>query len=190
VTAPYNPYAPPAQQPSVAPPAPDGRERLASLGSRFGGAFIDGLFALVVGFTPAFALAAADLDPFPRAERAMAWMPSQLLLQLCALVPNAIQWALVTTSGQTLGKKALDMRIVRVTGAPAGFVHGVALRMLPFFFLGAVTPLIRPLGGGATAVLVYSMVTMVVAFVDPLFIFRSDRRCLHDLIAGTEVIAL
>jgi hypothetical protein len=53
-----------------------------------------------------------------------------------------------------------------------------------------VTPFIRPLGGGATAVFVYSMVTMVVAFVDPLFIFRYDRRCLHDLIAGTEVIAL
>lgn len=40
------------------------------------------------------------------------------------------------------------------------------------------------------AVLAYSLLTMVVAFVDPLFIFRADRRCLHDLIAGTEVVAV
>lgn len=38
--------------------------------------------------------------------------------------------------------------------------------------------------------LAYSLLTMVVAFVDPLFIFRADRRCLHDLIAGTEVVAV
>jgi uncharacterized RDD family membrane protein YckC len=28
----------------------------------------------------------------------------------------------------------------------------------------------------------------LVMLVDPLLIFRSDRRCLHDLLAGTQVI--
>lgn len=74
----------------------------------------------------------------------------------------------VTTRGQTIGKRLLAIRVVvKETGANGGFVvnvlkRGVAvglLNLIPGFFL-----------------------------VDSLFIFREDRRCVHDFIAGTVVI--
>ena len=46
----------------------------------------------------------------------------------------------------------------------------IGLRYLPFWFAGNVPQL------------------ALIPFVDALFIFRQDRRCLHDLLAGTRVI--
>jgi uncharacterized RDD family membrane protein YckC len=37
---------------------------------------------------------------------------------------------------------------------------------------------------------VHSMVVPALTSIDALFIFRRDRRCLHDLVAGTKVIAV
>ncbi len=31
-------------------------------------------------------------------------------------------------------------------------------------------------------------VGMIFVFIDPLFIFREERRCIHDFIAGTKVV--
>lgn len=79
-----------------------------------------------------------------------------------------VQVVLLTVAGQTLGKKALDIRIVKVeTGRNGGFVTNVLLRSI--------------LNGALGLIPLYSL-------VDILFIFRSDRRCIHDLIAGTVVV--
>ena len=75
-------------------------------------------------------------------------------------------------SGQTIGKKLLKIRIVREPGhAAAGFVHAWLLRNFVTGFIRAV-----PWSG------------FVFTLVDVCFIFRDDRRCLHDLIAGTKVV--
>jgi uncharacterized RDD family membrane protein YckC len=34
------------------------------------------------------------------------------------------------------------------------------------------------------------VVNFILPLLDALFIFREDRRCIHDLIAGTKVIQL
>ncbi|MCH8309588.1 MAG: RDD family protein [Chloroflexi bacterium] len=79
-----------------------------------------------------------------------------------------VQAVLLTTAGQTVGKKALNIRIVKVnTGRNGGFVPNVLLRAILNGLLGFIP--------------IYS-------FVDILFIFRADRRCIHDLIAGTVVV--
>ena len=78
------------------------------------------------------------------------------------------QMYLLTKDGQTLGKKAMGVRIVKVdTGANGGFVTNVVLRGILNGVLGII-----PFYG----------------LVDILFIFREDRRCIHDFIAGTQVV--
>ena len=62
-------------------------------------------------------------------------------------------------------------RIVRLDGRPVGFVEAVLLRSWMFGLLGWV-----PRAGS------------FLGLADILFIFRRDRRCLHDLLAGTKVI--
>ena len=78
------------------------------------------------------------------------------------------QMVLLTKDGQTLGKKVLGIRIVKFdTGRNGGFVSNVLLRVIVNGLLGFIP--------------FYSL-------VDALFIFRQDRRCIHDFIAGTQVI--
>ena len=75
---------------------------------------------------------------------------------------------LLTVMGQTIGKIVLGIRIVRAdTGEAPGFVRGVLLRSVVNSVLSVIP--------------FYSL-------VDPLTIFRDDRRCLHDMLAGTVVV--
>ena len=79
-----------------------------------------------------------------------------------------VQMVLLTRDGQSLGKKALNIRIVvQRTGENGGFVPNVLLRMILNGMLGFI-----PFYG----------------VIDIVFIFRKDRRCIHDLIAGTVVV--
>jgi uncharacterized RDD family membrane protein YckC len=186
VGLPYNPYAPP-ETPPFAERDP-GSAALATRWRRLGGALVDGLFAVAAGFLPAVALHAAGLDPFPlEATRppSLGWMPSGLLSLSTGLLPDALQWFLIARSGQTLGKKALDMRIVTLDGEVVGFTRGVALRWWPAYALSVASVLIATFLPAAS--LLRSLLTMVVG-ADALFIFGSQKRCLHDFIAGTRVV--
>lgn len=84
---------------------------------------------------------------------------------------TCVQWYLVATTGQTLGKKLFGIKIVMVDGSPVGFWTGVVLRDWAIGFLGAL-----PFVGG------------IIGLADALYIFHADRRCLHDRIAGTIVV--
>ena len=96
----------------------------------------------------------------------------------------SIVWALVgfivflvvqgfplNASGQTWAKKWLKMKIVDMEGRKPEFGRLIALRYLVVQLIGQI-PFVGPLVG----------------FVDVLFIFGDDRRCLHDKIAGTQVV--
>ncbi len=84
----------------------------------------------------------------------------------------AYQVWLLTTRGQTLGKKLMGLRIVKVSDmSNGGFVTNVLLRAL-----------------ASTVVALVPIFGALFALADPLFVFRDDRRCLHDHIAGTCVI--
>ena len=78
------------------------------------------------------------------------------------------QIVLLSTQGQSLGKKIMAIRIVGFeTGKHGGFLTNVLLRWWVNTLLNVLP---------------------VYGLVDALFIFRDDRRCIHDLIASTVVV--
>jgi uncharacterized RDD family membrane protein YckC len=94
---------------------------------------------------------------------------SMVLLPLALFVYQA--W-LVSTTGQTIGKKYMNIRIVKVPDlSQGGFVSNFLLRVIAMWALGAVP-----------------VVGTIIAIANPFFIFRDDRRCIHDHLAGTCVI--
>ncbi len=75
---------------------------------------------------------------------------------------------LIAKRSQSVGKAAVGIKIVRTDGSRAGFWRIAGLRWL-----------VMMLGSSAIGLL---------GLVDVLMIYRSDRRCLHDLIADTIVV--
>lgn len=154
-------------------PLPAGQQ-LASLGARLGGAIIDSIFALICS-APGFAMlfgsfvsAAQSGQSYPSlAGNTMGWGA----LGLGILVNLAVQGFLIASSGQSIGKKVAGTRIVKLDGSLPGLVHGYLLRGALVYLIGLVPYLGRFFG-----------------LVDACFIFRQDRRCIHDLIASTRVV--
>jgi len=91
-----------------------------------------------------------------------------------------IQIWMLSTRGQSIGKRIVGLRIVRVDGSPVGFVHAWLMReflMSAAGFIISLLPIIGPL-----------LLRPALHITDWCMIFRDDRRCLHDLIAGTKVL--
>lgn len=158
-----NPYAAPTHYHPL--PAD---EPLASRSRRLLGALIDGL-ALGLLFTALiFATGTASQllasGERPTLMQITAWMLAGEILFLC------LHGWLLFKHQQTLGKWLLDMKIVGMEQDPVPFARLLLLRYLPFHLLGQL-----PLLG-------------MLVVLDPLLIFRRDRRCIHDWLAGTRVI--
>jgi uncharacterized RDD family membrane protein YckC len=188
---PYNPYAPPRAPRARLPVASPGGRALAARGRRLAGALLDGLFDVAFQMSPAFALRGAGLDPFPRGPAKGAFssfMPSGVLIQLCFLLPAAVQWTLIARSGQSLGKKAVGTRIVTRRGRRAGLVRGVIFRAGPEFSLSLTGTALGAMHVPMHYSVVFSVVVALLYLSDALFIFRHDVRCIHDHIAGTWVV--
>jgi len=168
---PANPFSAPTA--SLEPPvvaAPVGELDLAPASTRFLAVLLDGLL-----FVPVALIAAFTGYSWRKTATADVGLPSGVpvivLVGLYCVALLAYQIYLLTTTGQTLGKRWMKIKIVKVDGSPAGFVHAVLLRSV----VNGLPRLIPGLGN------IYSV-------VDAVFIFRKDRRCIHDHIASTRVI--
>lgn len=107
---------------------------------------------------------------------AQQFLESRFTYSLLFLVSGQVLYAAVNSrllikSGQTIGKKFLDIRIVDEKGNIPEFTKSYGMRTL----LPAVIGVIPYFGG-------------YFSFIDTLFIFSRSRRCLHDHIAGTKVV--
>ena len=162
-----NPYAPPrAPVTDAAQPAPE--VELASLGARLGGALIDGI--LVALFMWPFLL---STDYWTRATAGDVGTSDLLNLVLVGLILFLLLHGyLLHKYGQTIGKRLVGTRIVSASDNQIVSLGKIfALRYVPMQLVGVI-----PVVGN------------ILPLIDVLFIFREDRRCLHDLIAGTKVI--
>lgn len=142
---------------------------LASRGKRLGGSLLDTLISILITFPIMFA---AGIFDQARSRQPMSLGQSALFFFLGLGAFFIIHGYLLSKYGQTVGKKIVGTRIVAKENGqilPLGKVF--LLRILPISILSQI-----PLIGGFFGI------------ADSLFIFRSDKRCLHDLIAGTIVV--
>jgi len=164
-----NPYQAPAADSALGPELSPDEAPLASRTTRLAAVILDGLLSVVILLPLQIKFGVLDnfpkIRPLPAVETA-AWAVAGFVLWL------AIHGYFLATRSQTVGKRLLNIQIVNVTdGRPASFGKLVLARYLPTSVIAHI-----PYAGG------------VVNFVGILLIFRDDRRCLHDLIAGTKVV--
>jgi len=154
----------------------------ADRGTRLGAFLIDylcGLFVVAPGmiilgptFLSVFAQAARGHQPDFSHIQAGGLLIGCLVLLLGMLGLLIVQVVMLSTRGQTIGKRLLGIRVVLHPDAgQAGFVHGWLLRN---FVPGVIK--------------VLPWVGFAFFLVDACFIFRNDRRCIHDFIASTQVV--
>ncbi|RTZ13507.1 RDD family protein [Vibrio aquaticus] len=143
---------------------------LASRWSRFWAVFIDGLIGMAYTVPVLWYTDFGD-----RIMSSGVWFPleSFLLMIYGWAMYLLFHGYLLHTKGQTIGKNVFDIAIVDTSGDYIGLPQLFTKRFLPIAIAAFI-----PLVGN------------YVALIDGLFIFRKDKRCIHDLIAGTKVIAL
>lgn len=97
----------------------------------------------------------------------------ELLIALLAVgIFALINGQFLLSSGQTVGKKVLKIRIVTLSDEHAPIK--VLLARYGFYWLLAYIPFVGQL----------------LNMINVLFIFSSEKRCGHDHVAGTKVISL
>jgi uncharacterized RDD family membrane protein YckC len=169
-----NLYAPPKS--AVKDVGGDETLALASRGARLAAVILDGFLGFI-GFAPAYITNFTALVQQSRGNPAMVWVNLAktggwfYVGVLGALVVLAIDLILLARNGQTIGKRALGIKVVRVDGSPVSLSRVFLLRYVFNTFLTLI-----PVAGS-----IYSL-------VDCLMIFGESRRTVHDRIADTIVI--
>ena len=159
---------------SEEPGTPDGPE-LAGRGVRLGAYLVDSLILAIVFLVVVASGFWMTFDDIIQ----MGTLPSTndvlQVMMVFAVVFMVINGYLLVMRGQTVGKLMLGIRIVdSATGGKVSAAKVLGLRYIVFF--------------GLQIIPVFGMRELV-SFFDAVFIFRDDRRCLHDLLAGTKVVS-
>ena len=167
-----NPYAAPAAvvDDVAAWDAHDLENRKSGRGKRLGAALLDGLVNLIwlLPIIWGATMAVGVRQGLKPAAPMVGVMLLGLALLIGVFVVNCI---MIHRSGQTIGKRALDIAIVRTDGNRVGLARYIFLRVVPVILISLIP-----------------FVGRLINLVDPLLIFGKERRCLHDLIADTIVV--
>jgi uncharacterized RDD family membrane protein YckC len=158
----YNPY----QAPSAHVDDVSEEMELAGRGTRLAAAIIDGLIMMVL-----FIALGTFMAPGMFHGEQPSFVQMLPLWSLVMAIWFGANYPLLSKRGQTIGKKVMSIRIVRVDGTDCAAGRIIGLRYLAPGLIGQI-PLLGPIFG----------------LVDALFIFQESRRCIHDLIADTIVV--
>lgn len=179
-----NPFAPPRAQ--VTDPFVDESTELAEAPR------MSRLLALLIDTSPVIAYFFVGLATFGMSllEGALHAHEGSLVtfgvvtLAFCAVGIAWLAWTLVLLhrQGQTIGKKALGIRVVRMDGNRASFARLFLLRWLAFLVPAVV------LNAIGRDLLHYRLGIWPALIRDALPIFGGARRCLHDRVADTRVV--
>ncbi len=142
-------------------------EGLASRWKRLGAAFIDAVILTPLGLIFFWVNFGNPWETTPTFES------TAVLSAWGFFVYIFVNGYYLAQSGQTVGKKLLGIQIRRCDGSPVTLSRIATHRALPPYIAQAI-PVIGPF----------------LLFLDVLFVFRGDKRGVHDLIAGTIVVEL
>ena len=167
----FNPYEAPAAAVEDRSYAPTQESELADRGTRLAAKLLDGFIfggALIIPIVVLFAsIATRGISNSGNGFLIFA------IVLIAAVTLGMIGWNLLWLHrhGQTIAKRICQVRIVRSDGGRASLGRLVGLRFFVPWLVGWV-PIFGSLFG----------------LVNICFIFREDRRCLHDLMADTMVV--
>ena len=158
----------------------EGTHELAGRWNRLGGAILDAIAVLIISMPVKMLVSnlwfpgAMDMSGSP--EDALFSMDRDYLFELASLGITLgafllLNGYLLIRDGQSIGKKVIGMRIVDLKGDIPPVKNIILLRHVVVMLLTHI-----PVAGG------------LISLADILFIFRSDKRCLHDHLAGTRVV--
>ena len=146
---------------------PGAKYPLAGRLERLGAAMLDNLIVTLAVVPLAVYL---DVSSYVEAQTEL---PTDIRIKLTFAVFAAfliLNGHLLSKYGQTIGKRYMKIAMVDIHGHVPNFNHVVATRYAPFWFMGLIP------------------VLSLIPVIEVLTIFREDKRCVHDLFAGTRVI--
>lgn len=160
-------------------------DNTASLGQRLAAFLLDGVFMVISMMFLMQYLGMTEFDP-SKAQDTQA-MQAEVLAKMAALSGGQklllvsfpyisfllLHGYLLSRYGQTIGKRMMGIAIVTMDNRVPPFIQLIVQRYLIQWLAGQV-----PMVGG------------ILRMVDILAIFRADKRCIHDHLAGTKVIDL
>lgn len=145
---------------------------LASRWQRLGAAIVDTLVLLVV-VIPLFILVGLLFPEYFESDSMLLEMMINLVAGLASVfVFLLINSRLLFSRGKTVGKHLLGITILDSFNYTIPAKNNLVKRYGFYFFIGYV-----PLVGG------------IISLINVLFIFSKDKRCIHDNIANTIVVA-
>ncbi len=172
-----NPYASPSVLPDTdVLPEPTG-DQLAGRFTRLSAVMVDGILLLAILMPVQILTGYREGVTIQQAG----WLEQIAMSLLGIMVMLMLNGYLLFTRGQTIGKMLTGIQIVDFTsGRLLPFWRVYVFRylwMLPLVLIVALIP-------GT----VDDLLINIVFLIDALMIFGANRRCLHDLIAGSKVV--
>lgn len=159
---PSAPFTPPPSAPQV--------DNTASLGKRFQAMVIDVVIMMACIFPYASRIGLMEI-----AEKQSA-IPPELALKLVVfqlIMFFVLHGFFLHQYGQTIGKRIIGIAIVTMDNQKPALLTLIVQRYISQWLMGMVP-----------------VVGILLRLADVLFIFRADKRCIHDHLAKTKVIDL
>lgn len=146
----------------------DSEKPLASRWARLGASIIDSIIMMVVLLPVMYLTGGFD---GVMEGRQPSFVYSLGIAVLGIVVFFAINYRFLVANGQTVGKKVLEIKIVDLNGNVPVFQPQLIIRYAVYMLPGQIP-----------------VVGQIFSFINILFIFTKEKRCIHDLVAKTKVV--
>jgi uncharacterized RDD family membrane protein YckC len=153
--------------------------KLASRWKRFAGYIIDKVIVYVVSVILRLAVFKNIMENINSAEMKSLIVQSNIFIGYSSAYLLLNAWLLVS-KGQTIGKTLMRTRIVNLAGEKVPLWKVFFLREMLFWGLFCLALDQLPQ--------IIQRLYIIFLIINGMFIVRTDRRCIHDLVCGTQVI--